>query len=255
MSRFDTDLQRPRPTPRTIGIAALVVLTLALLAWLALRDQPTTAAPEPEVEPTSSTATESTGDPSPTPQPTEQPTDDQVVDPIDELTFVEYGGIDLPVHPVAGPTQVEPNGRALGFEDSELGAALAAIHLSIRASGAGPIEVVGDTINEQFVAADDRDRLLAEANRLNAARVQETGDPSAPNDVGELVGFRVSDFAAGESAVVDVLALSRGAFGYTTVQLVGVDDGWKAQAPFQGLWTNQITAPAEPDGFTIWKDF
>lgn len=256
MSRIDTSTGPPRPTARVIALAATVLLTLILVGWFLLRGDTADSTPEPAPTdtPTAVDDPTTTDDPSPTDTSTDDPPA-APTDPLDELTFVGYVGLELPVHPTAGPTNVEPNGRASGFQNSELGAALAAVHLGARASGFGPLDVLAATINEQFVATDDRSRLLAEATRINEATVQETGDDTAPSTGGEIVGFRVVGFSAGESATVDVLAFGEGVFGSTRLDLVYLDGSWRAQPPPQGSWASRVTAPADPAGFTIWKDF
>lgn len=241
----------PSPTPRAVGLGVLAVLALALIAWFVLAG----GGDDPDATPPPSPTDTATDEPDAS-ESLDGPSDDPAsVDPLDELEFVAYGGVELPVHPEHGPTQIAPNGRASGFDDSELGVALAAVHLGVRSTGTGPLDVIGDTIREQFVASRERDQLLAEAARVNRERVSQTGDPNAPAPDGELVGYRVTNYVAGESAVVDVLSLSGGTFGATTVSLVRVGGEWKAQAPAQGLWINSIEVPVDPSGFTVWKDF
>ena len=119
--------------------------------------------------------------------------------------------------------------RVAGFAQSELGAAIAAAHLSVRVDPAVGQDVWGPVLAEQVVG--DRDRLEA---ALKAQTADATADPGQP---GTLSGWRVEgDPTAGP--VVAHLAVE-GADGATAdyaIPLAWADGDWALNIPASGAF-------------------
>jgi hypothetical protein len=162
--------------------------------------------------------------------PTAAATSGSIADPAQPapVSMRDWRGIGLPVSAEAGPA-VWDGDRVAGFAQSELGAAIAAAHLSVRVDPAVGQDVWGPVLAEQVVG--DRDRLEA---ALKAQTADATADPGQP---GTLSGWRVEgDPTAGP--VVAHLAVE-GADGATAdyaIPLAWADGDWALNIPASGAF-------------------
>lgn len=228
------DIGSRRRVSRTLVVGLLALALLLVLGWvlvLGLGNGRSDGA-APQVPPPSSSAA------------------------VSEISWVEYQGVSLPVSRQAGPTSTA-DGRAIGFARSDLGTALAAAHLVIRAGpGPGP-DVYEPTIAEQVVGPD-RSALAATVERdYEAARTQsgiESGEPLGAGNV-TLLGYRipVSSDSMRQVTLVERAPDANGVPQYfeVAVAVQWVDGDWRLVAPREGSWTTAITQlDQEPASYT-----
>src|SRR5581483_11509220 len=111
-------------------------------------------------------------------------------------------GIELPVSRFAGP-RTTSNGRASGFQRSELGAALAAVHLTYRTIPEAGSDVFEPTIHEQVVGENAEKLLAYVQQQYESERAKQgvvAGRPLAPG-AGRPVAYQVTNFDKDQAAV------------------------------------------------------
>ena len=172
-----------------------------------------------------------------------------------DVTWQDYGGAAVPESP-AGPHDTA-NGRAIGFDHTPAGAALAAINLSYRASSSAGQAVFEATINTQVVGPDQPGFLSATeaqyakdgpqtADQAAAIRAQESGTWA----------YRVGAYTAG-AASVDVLLRSvppdkTPTYVDLSLTVDWRNGDWVLVAPARGVWSTvsrQVTGV--PSGYTL----
>lgn len=230
MTSTSTDGQRrARVTLVLLAAATAALLTaVVVLAYVSLRDPedaagiPTTAAPS---SPPSATA---------------------------DMTWEPVAGVDLPVSRTHGPRSTD-GGRAAGYSDSELGAALAAVHILVRTgANVGP-DIFEPTITQQVTGANAAAmKMLTNQQyqqRRVASRVQD-GDP-LPGGNAEVLGYRIAAFAD-DNATVQVVMSAPDLGGQVLtfdVVLRRAADDWQVVAPPRGDWgAATTTLSAAPEG-------
>ena len=231
MSSTSTDGQRKARAALLVlaaGAAVLVVIVV-VLAYALLRDAPadTTATPTP-------------------PAPSSQPS------VAADVTWEPVAGVKLPVSRTHGPRQTA-NGQAAGFSDSELGAALAAVHILVRTgANVGP-SIFEPTITQQITgtnAAAMKVLTDQQYQRLRAAAGIEDGDP-LPGGNAEVLGYRIEAFAD-DAATIEVGMTSPDLAGQVlvfTVAMQRAGEDWQVIAPPRGDWGAATTAlSAAPEG-------
>ncbi|OJF14495.1 hypothetical protein [Couchioplanes caeruleus] len=233
----ETDFADPSPWTRPRFVLAAVFLALVVLLGIGVAvwssgDEPDSgpagapAAPgqAPAAAPTASSVL-------PTAVPTRAPED---------VTWQLAGQHSVPVSASAGPRTVA-GGVASGYARTPEGALIAAAQLAARAAfsaGRGSWE---PTVQRQFVAGADRDKLLA---TLRAVPDQ----PAEPGELSPLAGYIYQSYTP-DTAVIGLVyrAPGTGASRYhvvtTTLQWRG--DDWQMVAPPGGSWLS-VSRPA-PD--------
>lgn len=136
----------------------------------------------------------------------------------------------LPVHEQAGPLLFTA-AQSSGFAGSDLGAALAATHLSARTSPIAGPDIFAPAIKESV--AGDTAAMLADRQKKYAAYVKASVDPVAagapvPATRTEMIGWAVPGWTGapqpGRDETVLLLARRPGADAYTTVVVTVVWD-------------------------------
>ncbi|MBY5163163.1 hypothetical protein [Salsipaludibacter albus] len=224
-----------------VALAAAVVLTgvIGLILLLGNDDQP-------DAQPTEPTASQ-------TPDATEPTAPDETTTPTvsgEEWTSVDVAGITLPVSEQAGPHDLS-DGRAQDFEQTELGAVMAAVHLVPRLSGFATPAVFEPTIEEQVVAGENAQRLLTAAQTEYAAAVDAQGRDD-PRAAGTVRGYRVLSYSDA-AATVELWTEAQGPDG--TVRIASEvdliwDGQWKVQAPPDGDWATVAGELPDTTSFT-----
>jgi hypothetical protein len=169
-----------------------------------------------------------------------------------DLTWQPFrAGVDLPVSQSGGPfRQIE--GLAAGFSQSQLGAAMAAIHIGTRIDATNGPRVFENTIREQVVGTD-AGQLRKHVNDIYQDQRVKQGkglaEPLAPT-APVLYGYRVESLAP-ESASVSVFYQQQNLdpqYYSVRFDLRWVDSDWRLVAPpggvFDGVLTRLTALPA-----------
>lgn len=193
------DAERPRLAgPARYGLIFLVsciVVGLIGTSGVAIFAGGADASPEP-----GSTAVRAEQPPAPAPQPPADPEPAEA-----DVTAVTWQGYSMPVSPSAGPQRMTDT-RATGFARTPLGAALAALHISVRmAPMTGPKvyrpaiteQVVGHDTTKQLAAVDTQYRQLAKVAGVSGGAPVIGATPP-------FTGYRVRDYTD-TTATVDLV--------------------------------------------------
>jgi hypothetical protein len=189
-----------------------------------------------------------------------QPTAEAAASPTPvELSWVEAGGVALPVSATHGPRRLVAD-LASGWSLSEAGAALAAAHLLVRSGPTVGPEVFEPTITGQTTGPNVAALKLAVNEQYAELEQSETATQSTQAAT-ELVGHRVAtvDLETG-SAVIDLVLDSpqlseSDRYLQVTVSLEWLNDDWWLVAPPKGDWA-LVSTPlgALPDGLQRYED-
>ncbi len=155
-------------------------------------------------------------------------------------------GTQLPVIRSAGPF-VQNNGLASGFAHSELGAVMAAIHISDRAAGAHGPSVFEITIRNQVVG-DDSGAMLTRAQAGYEQKREELGLPEGrpiPSNSGgnRLLAYKIERYGP-DSAVVTLISgvgVDAQKFFAGTAEVRWINGDWRLVAPKQGAIENAFS--------------
>ena len=173
-----------------------------------------------------------------------------------DVTWQDLRGVRTPYSTEHGPFDVT-GGRVLGFSEGDLGAVMAAVHLLARTEGFAGRDVYEPTIREQTT---DTGYLLQVAERVNAERAEETGQPVgsafealAPTEV---VGWRTRP-GTGEADVDVVVTLGTTTgdayrLASVTAPMVRAEGEWKLVAPATG--TFDVTPTVDLAGVNVFPD-
>lgn len=124
-----------------------------------------------------------------------------------------------------GPESVGTYGEASGFDQSPVGAGLAAMNGPLRVSFA-PEDQWQNAVSAALAPGEARDELLT--NRASVEATGEVDDEFVPT----LQGWTIADDYTDEAATVDVYAsYSDESLAKTTYELVWLADDWKIQLP------------------------
>jgi hypothetical protein len=170
-----------------------------------------------------------------------------------DVTWVEVGGVALPVSRMHGPRIVE-HGRAAGYSRSELGAAFAAVQVLIRTSASASPRVFEPILAEQVTGDDVAAMRLLVAEQYEQLRTEyhvPEGEPIPTADA-RVLGFRISTYDAdARRAWVDVI-LSSAELGSSSrvvafdVALRWAGGDWRVIAPPDGDWSARATLLGSP---------
>jgi hypothetical protein len=149
----------------------------------------------------------------------------------------------LPYSPDAGPGR-ETGGLVSGFARTDLGAGLAAVHLSVRSTYyAGP--TVFDATIEDQLTGRHRDALHAAVRaeyETNRTRLHLAAGATVPFAGSVPTAFHTT-FTSPEDASVEVVWVSAGHFYVASYRLVWIDGDWR-------LFAEDPTATAKVPVFT-----
>ena len=198
-----------------IGCLVLGLVGGTFLTFFGRADHPDTQ--------TAATAAQSAPEPpaAPEPQPAEPAESD--------ITAVTWQGYSMPVSPSAGPRQLTDT-RATGFAHTQLGAALAALHISVRmAPMTGPKvyrptiaeQVVGHDTNKQFAAVNAQYQQLAKVAGVSGGAPVIGATPP-------FTGYRVRDYTD-TTATVDLVVTNpyKGTDLQYAIPVRWVDGDWR----------------------------
>jgi hypothetical protein len=170
-----------------------------------------------------------------------------VVEPLliapEDVSWQLFMGVGLPYSPTAGPAAVDGPVYS-GFQRSQAGALLAAVHLGTRyllTPGEGWREV----LDRQVLPGAGRDAFA-----VNRAGV----DPQAPpGTYGQIAGFRVVTFTP-DVAVVQLVSRfpTSGVLQVTTTTVRWVGGDWRLQLQPDGGTSPTAQAVPSLDGFVVW---
>ena len=164
----------------------------------------------------------------------------------DDITAVTWQGFSMPVSPSAGPKTLTAT-RATGFARTEVGAALAALHISVRMAPMTGPKVYRPTITDQVVGHSTRGQLAAVHSQYEElARVAGvSGDAPVIGATPPFTGYRVRDYTD-TTAIVDLVVTNP--YKNTDLQYA-IPVRWE-----RGDW-RVIYAPADTGGgwFTVTK--
>lgn len=178
------------------------------------------------------------------------------------VEWTDLYGVRLPVA-AAGPANSD-DGRVWGFERSEAGAVLAAIHIAHRTEYAPGPPVFEPTIDQQVVGVDKAALLLNAQNAYEEARIRERPGPD-----GEVLeayrkarqyetavwGYRVDSYTPdAASTAVLVRTLRNGGPVYANFALTvrWIESDWRLVAPVNGRYSNALHVLDEiPPAFVI----
>ncbi|WP_369068733.1 hypothetical protein [Kineococcus terrestris] len=193
---------------------------------------------------------------SPEPLPAPAPPVAAAPPPAAELAWQQVQGVYFPVSATDGPTRVEGQ-LVAGFSDTDLGAALAAVHIVYRASAAPGPAVFGPALHEQVVGPAAPDLAVAVQTEYAQAREASGLPDGAPLGDGSVVfvGYRVAPLPGGNRQVQVVeRALDENGvvqFYAFDVVLTRLGGDWKVVAPATGSWNSAFSRlPAAPPDMT-----
>lgn len=174
------------------------------------------------------------------PAPEPAPVNDQSVD---------YLGTRLPVDTQAGPARWTPT-RSFGFAQTELGAALAAVHISTHIDPYTGPDTFVPTINEQIVG--DTAALTARYQAFydqEATPAQKKNSEPLQATTGQFVGWNIPNFDATGTTDVQILVRAEGN-DYAFVVPVSWHEGdWKAKPDIDAQGAHFQSTTADTDTF------
>jgi hypothetical protein len=172
------------------------------------------------------------------------------------VTWVRVAGVDLPVSPVTGPTQVDA-GLARGFAHARAGAVVAALHLLVRTTAQVGPAVFDPTITAQVVGPDQAAmRAQVAADYAQAATAAGIGYGQPLGDLRARFAAVSIDAYADAACDLTVLTTTADATGTaryaaTTVHMRWTGTDWALEAPPGGRWDSQVhlVDPAQTSGY------
>lgn len=141
---------------------------------------------------------------------------------------VSWHGTALPIDTTAGPTTWTAT-RSSGFQHSELGAALAAVHISTHMDPYTGPDVFTPTINQQVIG--DTDTLLDTYTAVysqEAKKLHVTGGKALPAATGRFVSWTIPDYNPDGTNPVHLLVEAQNQLIEFVVPVRWVDGDWKA---------------------------
>jgi hypothetical protein len=175
-----------------------------------------------------------------------------------DLTWVATPtGIEIPVSRSAGPSS-QVGGLASGFSRTELGAALAALHITGRAAGSFGPAIFEPTIKNQVVG-ENADTMLAKVSQDYEGQRQKLGlkeGEPLPSSGGQVLGYKIEEFTPDRAAVTTISGLAPDAqkFFGLSVDVVWRDGDWRLIAPPDGSLASAFKEfTGMPEGVTLFK--
>jgi len=253
----DITARARRRTATVVAATAAVVLVVAaavtgLVVLLGHRAVPV---PQPGTG-TATTADRGSGPATPSFQSPSAPVPPAATD---DLSWATVAGARVPVSRSAGPRDTSA-GRARGFLQTSLGAALAAAHISVRLSPQAGPAVFEATLREQVVGGDAAalGQHLAEDYEQSRARLGLPYGAPAGQLYSTARGYRVEQDSPPTTATVRLLIEGPGRSGSVLIALtlhtqwVGAD--WALVAPPGGTWDSSAAVVTDPGGYTRFPD-
>ena len=233
---------RPRFVISAVFLGLVVALGVAIAVWPNGADptSPTTSAPivasgSAAAGPDNSSAAAAA---LPTALPTRAPAD---------VTWQLAGQHAVPVSQSAGPRSVDA-GVASGYARTPEGALVAAAQIAARSAFSAGEKSWEPTVQRQFVAGDDRDRLLT---ALRSAPEQ----PANPGELSPLAGYIYQAYTP-DTAVIGLVYRAPGAgtanYHVVTTTMQWRDDDWKMVAPPGGTWLSVSRQAGNLSGVVEW---
>ncbi len=169
-----------------------------------------------------------------------------------DISWTKTLGVQLPSSRTHGPRNVTAT-TASGFSASELGAAIAAVHVLIRSSAAAGPDAFEPTINQQVTGVNAAAMKLLVAQQYEQLRAEKGVVEGEPIDGdADVLGYLIDTLAPGGTAAkvqvfLDSPALSaQGQLLRFDVQLQRRNDDWAVVAPPRGDWGAATTVLSEP---------
>jgi hypothetical protein len=150
-------------------------------------------------------------------------------------------GIEVPISRSAGPhSQVA--GLTSGFSRTELGAALAALHIAGRAAGSFGPAIFEPTIRNQVVG-ENAEAMLARVTRDYQEQRQKLGlaeGQAIPSSGGEVLGYKIEEFSTDRAVVTTISGFGAKAekFFGLRLEVLWQNADWRLVAPPDGSIAN-----------------
>lgn len=214
-----------------LAVVAVIFPATALSAWNVLRDGENAGGAPPTAE---QSAAPDGASQSPAPSSTT------------DLTWVDRQGTPLPVSASAGPLG-QDGPLDVGYADTDLGAVLAAVHISYAAGPSSGSASFRPALEKQVTGPAQQALSVAVEKDYAEARVAvglRDGQPLPPGDA-TLLGYTVEQLPQGNRHVQLVLTsvAADGALQVFSVDVVMTrqDDDWRLLAPSAGTWNSIVT--------------
>lgn len=234
--------RRRRRQIAVLAVIAVAFPATALSAWTVLRNDEGAEQRPPAAE--RRTAPDPSGQ-SPAPS------------SADDVTWVDRQGTPLPVSASAGPTG-QDGPLDIGYADTDLGAVLAAVHISYAAGPSAGSATFRPALEEQVTGPARRALSVAVEKDYAEARVAvglRDGQPLPAGDA-TLLGYRVEQLPQSNRHVQLVLTAvdADGASQTFSVDVVMTrqDGDWRLLAPSAGTWNSVVAQlPDVPTDITL----
>lgn len=215
--------------PGTIAAIVLVVFAVVAGAFLALRPDPETTAPDTEA-----TTEEPTVAAEPLPLPE--------AGPADTVWTVIDGGSIVPVSAEHGPAN-DDGTLATGYAPTPEGALIAAAQIAARSGSSMPDATWQAVIEQQMVPGADADSLAAANAAAPAADLE--AEPA------HIAGFVYESFTADE-AVFDLYLVQGDATFALSMTMVWNGSDWLMTPPTNGDWATALSIEFTLEGVVLW---
>lgn len=165
-----------------------------------------------------------------------------------DVTAVSWQGLALPISPTAGPTTFTDT-RSKGFAQSDLGAALAAVHLSSHIDPYTGPAVFGPTIDEQVLGDTAALKKLVTATYTDQAQKhQVTGGAPILAPTGQMKAWRIDGYTpTGVNNVEIYVGTPTGSDVIYTIPVQWVDGDWKLKPTVTEDGISFAVADPNPD--------
>jgi hypothetical protein len=168
------------------------------------------------------------------------------------ISWLDFHGIELPVSAQDGPRHVA-DGLAWGFADTQRGALLAAVNITVRTAAQWGPQVYGPTIRYQVTGPDAAALAQADASQYQAMRAASAIRPGQGDAV--LTAWRFESWNPA-AALVDVATAAPAAGDpgtagvVTSIRVAWLDGDWRVLAPPGGTWASSAATVSSLSGFT-----
>ncbi|MGQ7298043.1 hypothetical protein [Quadrisphaera sp. KR29] len=174
-----------------------------------------------------------------------------------DLAWVDHQGTPLPASATAGPTRQE-GPLDVGYTDDDLGAVLAAVHISYAAGPSAGSATFRPALQTQVTGPAQQALSIAVEKDYAEARVAAglRDGQALPAGDATLLGYRVEQLPQGNRHVQLVLTSSaadgaRQVFSVDAI-MTWQDDDWRLLAPGAGTWNSVVTQLTDvPSDLTI----
>jgi hypothetical protein len=175
------------------------------------------------------------------------------------MSWIDFHGIALPVSAQDGPHHIS-GGLAWGFSNTQRGALLAAVNITVRTAAQWGPAIYQPTIRNQVTGSAAGTLLKADTSEYAALRAAAHVRPGQPAGRGYAVeaAYRFAAYAS-RRATVDIVTEGPGASGATVlavtrIQVVWLRGDWRVVAPAGGDWASSATTTSSPADYTTFPD-